>query len=109
MLSNEQIQESWWNYLKKMFPPLPGHRLPYLFSDPYCATCTYWFLIDYDGLYHLDITSSPSEYDDIVNDLKGNHIFAYRVMVKWKIRILITVSTVGANVSSPSNVAGTPS
>ena len=79
MLSNEQIQKSWWNYLKKMFPPLPGERLPYLFSDPHCGTCAHWFLIDYDGLHHLAITSSPSEYDNIVDDLKGNHIFDYRV------------------------------
>jgi hypothetical protein len=80
-MHSQQIHEAWWNYLKDKLDPrnraLPS-ELPYLFSEPYCATCSHWFLINEDGLYHLAVTSSPDEYDEILNDLSGKRICTYR-------------------------------
>jgi len=80
-MDTEQIHEAWWNYLKEELDPrttaFPS-ELPYLFREPHCATCSYWFLINGEGLHHLAITSSPKEYDEIINDLSGKRIHAYR-------------------------------
>jgi hypothetical protein len=77
VMYNEQVREAWWAYLSDMFPD-PLGELPYFFRDPYCGTCTHWFLINEDGLRHLALTSSPKEYDEIVNDMSGNRTGVYR-------------------------------
>ena len=84
-MDTEQILEAWWNYLKGMLDPkttaFPS-ELPYLFGEPHCATCLHWFLIDGEGLHHLATTSSPREYDGMIDDLSGKRIRAYREKVK---------------------------
>ncbi len=79
-MHNEQIHESWRKYLEDMFANslVPSDDMPYLFSDPHCGTCAHWFLINEDGLHHLAVTSSPSEYDEIIRDLSGERICVYR-------------------------------
>lgn len=77
MIYNEQIRESWWKYLKDEFE-FSTESPPYLFRDPHCATCCHWFLINEEGLHHLSITSSPTEYDEIINDLKGKRHYTVR-------------------------------
>lgn len=73
-MDTEQIHEAWWSYIEDMLNPRTTAfplELPYLISEPHCATCLHWFLIDEQGLNHLAVTSSPNEYDKIINDLSG--------------------------------------
>jgi hypothetical protein len=80
-MHSEQIHKAWWNYLKDMLDPRTTDQpseLPYLFSEPHCATCFHWFLVNEHGLHHLADTSSTREYDGIIEDLSGKRICAYR-------------------------------
>ena len=80
-MDSEQIHETWWNYLKYMLDPMTTAfplELPYLFSEPHCGTCSHWFLINGEGLNYLATTSSPREYDKIINDLNGKRMRTYR-------------------------------
>ena len=76
-MHNEQIHEAFWKYLKNAFQYPTGEELPLEFRDSYCITCTYWFLINEAGLYHLAVTS-PNEHDEILRDLSGKRIETYR-------------------------------
>jgi hypothetical protein len=75
-MHNEEITKTWWNYLRDLFA-LGG--TPPLFELPHCATCSYWFLIDEEGLHHIALTSSPKEYDKIIDGLSGKLITAFKV------------------------------
>ena len=76
-MHNDQIHEAWRNYLKGMFE-FSIDDIPYLFRDAHCVTRFHWFLIDEEGFYNLAVTSSPKEYDEIINDLSGNRVCTYK-------------------------------
>jgi hypothetical protein len=78
-MHDEQINEAWWTYLKDTFDsPIRGDELPIIFREPHCGTCSYWFLINNDGLDHVSKTSSPAEYDEIIKGLSGKRLFTYQ-------------------------------
>ena len=65
------MEESWLNFLKHSFQLDLLGEIPQLFRKPYCGTCSHWFLINKEGLHHLAVTSSPKEYEEILNDIDG--------------------------------------
>ena len=76
-MKNEEIREAWRNYLKEEFNPkirIDPKHVPSLFRFPNCATCSYWFLITEAGLRHIIRTSSPHEYEEIIQGMSGRRL-----------------------------------
>jgi hypothetical protein len=75
-MNKEQIKESWQKYIDDLFK-YSTSKPPYLFKTPYCATCTYWYLLGEDELEAISIYS-PVEYESICRGMEGKIVKAYK-------------------------------
>ena len=80
-MNSEEIYNKWQDFLRNELDPsgmLSPLDLPFLFSNPCCATCSYWFLLNGEELHLLGMTSIPRIYENIINGFNGKQTMYYK-------------------------------
>ena len=74
-MEDDHNEEAWQEYLVNFFQGIAAplltddeSGLPYIFSNPLCATCQYWYPVHRDGLNQIH---APQENDIIEKGMQG--------------------------------------
>lgn len=73
-MDKEAIRKLWAKFIESFKDSIK--QPPWLFTEPNCATCTHWHLLDEDTLEMISI-SFPKEYEQICRGMEGKIIKAY--------------------------------